>query len=51
MQSSITLGRSEVGTEELEAVVLDGPGVVVVEGVEVVVVVEGRVAVGEFLLA
>ncbi len=51
MQSAMTLGRSDVGTEELDVVVLEGVDVVVVAPVKEVVVDEGRVVVGEFRLA
>src|ERR1019366_6846016 len=47
----MTLGRSDVGTEELDVVVLEGVDVVVVAPVKEVVVDEGRVVVGEFRLA
>ena len=46
MQSAMTLGRSDVGTEELDVV-----DVVVIAPVKEVVVDEGRVVVGEFRLA
>ena len=46
MQSAMTLGRSDVGTEELDVV-----DVVVIAPVKEVVVDEGRVVVGAFRLA